>query len=801
MQAKLLLALLPAVCLCWTTHLTYAQQSTRAALSLNATGRIAGVLKDATGAVVPQAKIEMRNIASEVKVLLATNHAGGYAFDGLAPGRYQATIVVPGFEIAIIRDIAVFAGKETVVDVTLRIAPLKTDVKVNAAENVYATRCAISDAEQARSRNAAEIVADAPGVSLRENGQLASIPLLHGLGDERAKLTVDGMTVSSACANHMNPALSYLASSHAAEITVIAGITPVSMGGDSLSGTIAVESRVPVFATAGEMLYEAGASTGFYRSNGQNYGGSLTEWVAGRNVGMGYNGSWANNDDYTDGSGHKVTSTYAQTTDHAITLAAQGAGNLAVLKAGLHHTPYEGFVNAQMDLVRNYAESLNLHYSRNFAHSLIGARVFWQNAWHSMNIGKDKSTFPMPMWMPMNTHGRDIGYSVNFESVLPSRQTLRVGNELHRFVLDDRWPAVTGKAPMMGPDTFVSINDGRRIRLGTYAEIASKWGKQWTTLLGLRNDTIWTNAGPVQGYSMMMYGTDAAAFNASNRAHTDSEFDATAQARFEPSTNSTFEFGFTRKSRAPNLYERYAWSTNMMASGMIGWFGDGNYYVGSVGLKPEIANTVSGTATWHGAASKAWEVKLTPYLTDLQDFIDADTLKTKSYSMSTFAQLRFANHNARIYGVDFSANGTLWKSDRFGAGKISGTGGWLHGERLDTSTPLYQMMPLNVRVNVDEELKGLTAGIGVQTIDRKTNVDPRRFEQVTPGYTLFNLHASYQHGHLQANAAVDNLLNKSFELPLGGVNYDDFMASMRMSQIKPLTGLGRTVSFSLTAQF
>ena len=120
-----------------------------------------------------------------------------------------------------------------------------------------------------------------------------------------------------------------------------------------------------------------------------------------------------------------------------------------------------------MDMVRNYAESLNLHYHRSFEGGGLDAHVFWQGTWHSMNIGRDKSTFPMPMWMPMNTHGRDLGYAVNYESQLTDRHTLRVGNELHRFVLDDRWPAVPGTAPMMGPNTFVSINDGRRMRLGT----------------------------------------------------------------------------------------------------------------------------------------------------------------------------------------------------------------------------------------------------------------------------------------------------------------------------------------------
>ncbi|MGO9777251.1 MAG: TonB-dependent receptor [Terracidiphilus sp.] len=803
MNAKLLLALLPAVCLCGPAHSSYAQLNPNGAVTPVATGRIAGVVKDPSGAVVPGAEVEGRNLTTGVRKSIVTNLTGRFVLDGLPDGFYEVTAAFNGFEIAILHHLVVAAGAETDVTLTLKIARARTVIEVSAPEieTASATRRMVSDAEQARSRNAAELVADVPGVSLRENGQLASVPLLHGLGDERTKLMVNGMTVSSACPNHMNPPLSYIAPAQAAQVSVMAGITPVSLGGDSLGGTVSVESRAPVFAQEGERLHEEDASTGFYRSNGQNYGGSLTDWVAGRNLGIGYTGSWANNGDYSDGSGHKVTSTYAQSTDHSVTLAAQGAGSLAVLEASLHYTPYEGFVSAQMDLVRNYAESLNLQIRHYFSRGVFDSHIFWQNTWHSMNIGKDKSTFPMPMWMPMNTHGRDLGYSWKFELPLSARHTLRVGNELHRFILDDGWPAVPGTAPMMGPDTFVSINDGRRIRLGTFTELNSKWNPQWSTLIGLRYDTVLTNAGPVQGYSTMMYGADAAAFNGSNRAHTDSDFDATALTRFEPNTSSTYEVGYARKSRAPNLYERYAWSTNMMASGMIGWFGDGNYYVGNVGLKPEVANAVSGTAAWHDPARKAWEIKLTPYETSIQNYVVVDTMMTVTYGMSTFAQLQFANHNARIYGADLVASGSLWNSDKYGQGKISGGGGWLHGERLDTSTPLYQMMPLNVRVAFDEELKGFIAGAGLQAVDRKSHVDPHRYEQVTPGYALFNLHASYQRGYFQANAAADNLFNKNYELPLGGVNFDDFMASGWMSQIKPLTGQGRSVSFSLTARF
>ena len=728
MRSKLSLALLPAVCLCWQTNTIHAQQTPNTVAIPVVTGSIAGVLKDPSGAVVPGAKIKLKSLARRFSRSAETDRQGRFVFSEVPVGSYQVTVTASYFDIAVLHDLIVIAGDETAANVTLRIAPVQSVVEVNGSAIVpaSATTHNVGEGDQARSRNAAELVGNAPGVSLRENGQLASIPYLHGLGDERAKLVVDGMTVSSACPNHMNPPLSYIAPSHAAKVTVLAGITPVSLGGDSLGGTVSIESRQPVFADPGERLHEEGASSGFYRSNGQNYGGSLTGWIAGRNLGIGYTGSWATNDDYTDGSDHKVTSSYAQSTDHTATLAAQGAGNLVVIQASLHHTPYEGFVNAQMDLVRNHAESLNLRYRRNFDRGVLDTSMFWQNTWHSMNIGHDKSTFPMPMFMPMNSHGRDLGYSVNLDLPLTDRHTLRLGNELHRFVLDDRWPAVPGTAPMMGPNTFVSINNGRRIRLGAFTELASKWSAQWTTLVGLRNDTVWTNARPVQGYSDM-YAMDADTFNALNRAHTNLDLDATALVRYEPNTSSSFEFGYARKTRAPNLYERYAWSTNRMASGMIGWFGDGNYYVGNAGLKPEVAHTFSGTAAWHDRARKEWEIKLTPYETQIQDYIDVDTLGTMMYGMSTFSQLQFANHNARIYGADLSGSDVIWNNSSFGLGKISGVAGWLHGERLDTSTGLYQMMPFNVRVAFDEDLKGWTVGLGIQAMDRKSNVDLHRF--------------------------------------------------------------------------
>jgi hypothetical protein len=358
--------------------------------------RITGVIKDPTGAVIPGAKVELTDPVSGFKATAITDHLGRFVISGIAPGRYHLSAAAPGFEAQVVRDFVVSTDPGVTAGITLRVASTRTSIEVKEPLLGSASATSVEPGLSSRlqTSNTAELLATTPGVSLRENGTLGSIPMLHGLGDERTRLVVDGMTVTSACPNHMNPPSSYMSPAHAAKMTVMPGITPVSMGGDSLGGTIAIESTEPTFARVGERLSATVNSSGFYRSNGKNYGGSFTEWIAGRHVGLGYSGSWATNDNYTDGSGHKVTSTYAQSTDHSVILAARGANNFVSLRAGLHQVPYEGFPNAQMDMVRDYAESLNLHYRRGLEHALIDSHVYWQGAWHSMNVGKDNPISP-----------------------------------------------------------------------------------------------------------------------------------------------------------------------------------------------------------------------------------------------------------------------------------------------------------------------------------------------------------------------------------------------------------------------
>ena len=100
-------------------------------------------------------------------------------------------------------------------------------------------------ARKATTGDAADLLRGVPGVSLGGAGGISSLPAIHGLSDDRLRIQVDGTDLMAACPNHMNSPLSYADPSRIESVTVYSGITPVSVGGDSIGGSIQVKSAPP----------------------------------------------------------------------------------------------------------------------------------------------------------------------------------------------------------------------------------------------------------------------------------------------------------------------------------------------------------------------------------------------------------------------------------------------------------------------------------------------------------------------------------------------------------------------------
>lgn len=643
-------------------------------------------------------------------------------------------------------------------------------------------------------------LASRPGVSTYSAGGVSGLPALRGLASDRIKVLIDGAESTAACGNHMNAPLSYIDPTQVSMTTVMAGLSPVSAGGDNIAGVIDVKSVQPIFADAGEGLRTTGSLTLQHRSVDHGRTASLNMTAANDRLSVSYSGATTEADSYKDGHGRKVLDTLYKSTNQSLSLAAKGEGHLWVLKVGEQRIPYQGFANQYMDMTHNHAMTANLRYEGDMAWGKLEATLFWQNTFHEMGFFSDERTGTMPM----NTHGRDSGYSLKVE--LPVADgTLRLGHEYRRFRLDDWWPPVSGSM-MMAPNTYRNINDGQRDRIALFGEWEGRIAPAWSLLAGLRAERVSTDAGVVQGYGCgMMCAADnaaATAFNARERSRHDDNIDAILTARHEAGETATYELGFARKTRSPNLYERYSWGRGTMAMTMIGWFGDANGYVGNLDLKPEVANTVSATADWHDAGQQRWNVKVTPFYTYVQDYIDADAIGSFNPYMAmgeTKALLRFANHDAHLYGVNVSWQAAAWSGDGWGTGTLRGKLDWTQGRRSDGGH-LYHLMPLNATLGLDQSVGAWKHFAEVVLVARKSRVDDRRDEATSAGYGLVNLGTRYQWRHgIEVLAGVRNLFDKAYDLPLGGVNLAAFAAGT--GPAPTLQGQGRSVDVGLSVKF
>ncbi len=626
---------------------------------------------------------------------------------------------------------------------------------------------------RASATDTARLLEDVPGVSLYGGGGISSQPAIHGLADDRLRVQVDGMDVTSACSNHMNSPLSYISPSQVRSVTVFAGLTPVSVGGNSVGGTIQVESAPPEFASAPDEVLTRGHLGGFVRSNGNGIGYDVAAAVAGRDLRVSYSESTARSDDYFAGDSFKAagqaaplrgwldgdevgSSAWDGTTNRDVGLAFRREGHLLQLNLGRQNVGFEGFPNQRMDLTSNENTLGNLRYTGQFDWGALQVRLFDQDTRHEMDMGPDR--FFYGFGMPMDSEATNRGANVKASIELSDRHVLGVGSEYLTYRLDDWWSPV-GASGSMCCEKFWNVRDGEQSRLGAYAEWEARWSPTWLSLVGVRWDLVSSDAGDVQGYndSMSIWSNDAAAFNARDHRRSDSHVDLVALLRWVPHEMATIEGGYARKTRSPNLYERYAWSTNAMAALMNNFVGDGNGYIGRIDLEPEVAHTLSASGELHDADQSAWSVKATLYATRINDFIDArrcdfgQCSAANSTAIDSFVFLQYANQSAWLHGVDLSGHWLLGRSDRFGGITARGSLSYVRGRNRKTDDDLYNIMPLNGKLALVHDLGGWTSAVEFSAVASKTRVSSVRNEVQTGNYSLVDLRTSYTFAHARVD--------------------------------------------------
>src|SRR5437016_11517996 len=118
------------------TCLSFAQTST---------ATILGVVRDASGALIPGVSITVKHIESGLTRTVVSSERGGYNVPLLPVGAYEITTTMPGFKQEVRSGINLVVGQEAVVDLTLEVGANAEQVTVTGeAPLVNTTTASVS---------------------------------------------------------------------------------------------------------------------------------------------------------------------------------------------------------------------------------------------------------------------------------------------------------------------------------------------------------------------------------------------------------------------------------------------------------------------------------------------------------------------------------------------------------------------------------------------------------------------------------------------------------------------------------
>ncbi|MGH9452682.1 MAG: carboxypeptidase regulatory-like domain-containing protein, partial [Terriglobia bacterium] len=175
------------------------------ALAQLITGDIVGTVRDASGAVVPDAKAVLTQSTTGISYTTSTDPSGNYTFVQLKPSHYNLTVSKQGFETSAISDIELLVGQRPRVDVALRVGTVSQRVTVSAG-GVQMLETQTSSAGQViqekpivnlplNGRDFMQLTVLAPAVSPIGNGN-SPATAWTGLGSGNASVSVAGMRES-----------------------------------------------------------------------------------------------------------------------------------------------------------------------------------------------------------------------------------------------------------------------------------------------------------------------------------------------------------------------------------------------------------------------------------------------------------------------------------------------------------------------------------------------------------------------------------------------------------------------------
>lgn len=172
---------------------------------------ITGTVTDQSGAVVPGARVVVKNVRTGVEAATVTNAAGQYTVPYLPPGQYEVTAASKGFTNARVTDLRLTVGLTATLNLALQVGAVQNEVTVTATavqlEQQTASLGAVVGSSQMMQlpllgRNPYSLALLAPGVLPK--GSAGAGPIINGGRSNTSEILMDGAETRNSTTNDIN---------------------------------------------------------------------------------------------------------------------------------------------------------------------------------------------------------------------------------------------------------------------------------------------------------------------------------------------------------------------------------------------------------------------------------------------------------------------------------------------------------------------------------------------------------------------------------------------------------------------
>ncbi len=628
------------------------------------------------------------------------------------------------------------------------------------------------------------------GVEAGRMGGHGLDPVIRGLDQNQLSITNDGAFHFGGCPNRMDPPTSHMQLYTYDKAVVKRGYNSVLDGPPAPGGSVAFERVNPTFAPDTDVSINIKTGGG-YNSNGNQVEG-FVDMSMGNDWGYirGF-GSFADADNYKDGDGNEVRSSFTQFGGGGIIGRTFDADSWITLKIENNNVDDVLFPGSGMDAPVTDDWTYQLKGETDLDLGIIRgvkADVYLTTVDHVMNnFDLRDNMMHMEARMEADTLGGKIvlnGASgeVSFDVGADFREVMRDGK---------RYSAMMASDPNYNdPQTLQAVlwGDTSIKELGLFAEAVIPLAETTKMTAGLRFAHVRASTGDADETptATMTNSTTGMVMQAGRSPNTlyQAVYGVTASDQKENNIGGLVRleqqladglslFGtLSRSVRTADATERYIASY----SGKGQWVGNPN-------IAPEKHHQVDLGVTYN---NESINFKGSAFYNSVDDFIQryvGQDTGTAPYTNVTIHR----NIDATLMG--FEAEAQIHLSDVF---RINLSGAYTHGENETSDVPLAQIPPLSGRAELIYDDSQLMAGVRVNAAAKQTRIDwgsdgsdgalgTNLDARKTPGWMSVDLFGSYNLTEtFQLNAGVTNVFDETYANHLN--REDGFNAAVQVNE-------------------